>query len=199
MRIVRFSDADAPRITAVLCEAFAGYPVMRFVLGDEDGERLARLIGMFVLARVYRGEPLLGVNIESRIAAVAIASHPGGGPSPEAFRALRAEVWRELGAAAEARYDAYGEGLASFPFDFPHVHLNMVGVLPSFRGRGLARLLIDEVQRISMARPESRGVTLTTEDPANVPFYEKLGFEVVGRAHLAPDLESWGFFRPDPP
>ena len=41
------------------------------------------------------------------------------------------------------------------------------------------------------------GVTLTTEDPSNVPLYEHFGYQVVGHARVAPGLESWGFFRHD--
>ena len=41
------------------------------------------------------------------------------------------------------------------------------------------------------------GVTLTTEDQANVSLYEHLGYEVVGQETVAPELRTWGFFRPD--
>lgn len=41
------------------------------------------------------------------------------------------------------------------------------------------------------------GVTLTTEDQVNVSLYEHLGYEVIGQATVAPELRTWGFFRPD--
>jgi len=41
------------------------------------------------------------------------------------------------------------------------------------------------------------GVTLTREDQANVSLYEHLGYEVGGQAAVAPELRTWGFFRPD--
>jgi ribosomal protein S18 acetylase RimI-like enzyme len=169
---------------------------MRFVLGgDPDEARLHALVRLFVMARVLRAEPLLGVRRGPELVAVAIASFPGESPPPAEFLSLRSDLWRRLGADAERRYGAFGAATATFPFDFAHVHLNMLGVRPSDRGRGLARRLTDEVQRISRARPGSEGVTLTTEDPANVPLYRKLGFEVVGQVRVAPELESWGFVR----
>jgi GNAT superfamily N-acetyltransferase len=188
-------EGDTDEIVAALVDAFRGYPVMRFVLGDDDEERLRMLVRLFVMARVLRGEPRLGVRRGGGLSAVAIASFPDGSPAPPAFDALRADVWRRLGADARARYDAYVAAASTFPFGFPHVHLNMVGVRPAERRGGLARRLIDEVQRIARARSGSEGVTLTTEDPANVPFYERLGFALVGHAQVGPGIESWGFVR----
>jgi ribosomal protein S18 acetylase RimI-like enzyme len=193
--VVRLEREHADEIVELLAEAFRGYPVMRFVLGDDDAERLRRLVLLFVMARVLRDEPLLGIRDEGVLVAAATTSFPSDAPHPRAFLELRAELWQALGPEAEARYDAYGAATRTFPFDFPHVHLNMVGVRPGARGRGLARRLIDEVQAIARARPGSQGVTLTTEDPTNVAFYEKLGFGVVGRVRVSPTLESWGFLR----
>lgn len=197
LTVQRFDEDGAGPVTAVLAEAFEGYPVMRFVLGDGNPDRLRRLVNLFVMARVLRREPLLGVYSGPDLAAAALVSYPDGGPSPREFRDLRSEVWRELGPEAEARYDAFGAATAAFATAVAHVHLNMVGVRPAFRGRGLGRRLIDEAQRISRDRPGSRGVSLTTEDPANVGYYERLGFDMTGHAEVAPDLHTWGFFRPD--
>ena len=36
-----------------------------------------------------------------------------------------------------------------------------------------------------------------TEDAGNVALYEHLGYEVTGHAIVAPELETWNFFRPD--
>lgn len=193
--VERLAEGAGDEIVAALTAAFRGYPVMTFVLGDDDEGRLATLVRLFVMARVLRGEPLLGVRRGTQLAAAAIASYPDGPPAPESFQALRAEVWKELGADAERRYGMYTAASATFAWDFPHVHLNMVGVLPGERGRGLARRLIDEVQGIARGRAGAEGVTLTTEDPANVALYEKLGFTVTGQVRVAPELETWGLLR----
>jgi ribosomal protein S18 acetylase RimI-like enzyme len=196
--VERLDEGAADEIVSALADAFRGYPVMRFVLGDDDEERLHTLVRIFVMGRVMRGEPLLGVRHAGELIAAAIASFPDGSPAPPAFLALRAELWERLGASAQRRYDAYVAAASGFPFDFPHVHLNMVGVRPGVRGSGHARRLIDEVRRISRERPGSEGVTLTTEDPTNVPFYQKLGFNLVGQVRVVSDLTTWGFVRRDP-
>ena len=198
---VKELDADrAPDVVDVLSEAFFDYPVMRFVLGPSqpDYERCLRsLVGVFVSARVLRGEPLLGVAGASGLEGAAIVSRPDEGPAPERFRALAAEVWGELGVPARSRYDAFASACATFRVDDPHLHLNMVGVRRSAQGTGLARKLIEHVHGMSLRDERSVGVTLTTEDPDNVPLYRHLGYGIIGHATVAPDLRTWGFFRPD--
>jgi GNAT superfamily N-acetyltransferase len=194
-------DADhADAVVSVLAEAFAGYPVMRYVLGGEGApERLTTLVRLFTMARVLRGEPMLGVWRDDTLAAAAIASDLHGPPSPDAFRTLRTAIWRALGTEAEARYDRYGEAARTFAIEAPHVHLNMIGVRCAFQRQGLGRALIHAVQDVSRARPGSTGVSLTTEDPANVPYYLALGFDLMGHAEVVPGVETWGFFRANGP
>lgn len=188
---------DVPAVIDVLCDAFVDYPVMRFVLGDDDYERrLPRLVRFFVLARVLRGETLLGVGEGGALRGAALVSRPES-PSPPTLAALREEVWLELGSGARARYEAFGAATAAFVVDAPHIHLNMLGVRRSDHGAGLGRRLTDRVHGISASDPTSTGVTLTTEDESNVAFYEHLGYEVLGRAEVGPGLRSWGFFRAD--
>lgn len=198
---VRELDADsAPDVVDVLSGAFFDYPVMRFVLGPNqpDYENCLRsLVGVFVSARVLRGEPLLGVAGASGLEAAAIVSRPDGARAPEPFRALAAEVWGELGAPARSRYDAFASACALFRVDEPHLHLNMIGVRRSAQGTGLGRRLIEHVHEMSRQDERSVGVTLTTEDPDNVPMYRHLGYSIIGHATVAPDLRTWGFFRPD--
>jgi GNAT superfamily N-acetyltransferase len=187
-------------VVSVLCEAFFDYPVMRFVIGPtgpDYASALGKLVGLFVAARVLRQEPLLGLPGPSGLEAAAIVSRPGGAPTPEAFRALAEEVWSELGASARARYDAFARACGPFQIDAPHLHLNMIGVRRSGQGSGLGRRLIERVHDMSRSDDASVGVTLTTEDPGNVPLYRHLGYEIVGHATVAPDLRTWGFFRPN--
>jgi GNAT superfamily N-acetyltransferase len=190
--------AAAPRVIGTLCEAFADYPVMRYVLGP-DGDypaRLRTLIGFFVAARVLRNDPVFALSSEDELSGVAICTLPGGTP-PAALDAVREETWTALGADARERYDRCVRAWEPLGVAEPNLHLNMIGVPPRFQGRGLARLLLERVHHLSRDLPESRGVTLTTETAANVPLYQRFGYGIVGHATIAPGLETWGFFRPD--
>jgi GNAT superfamily N-acetyltransferase len=200
MSVRTLGVADQEGVTEVLCEAFYDYPVMRWVLesaGPEYDRSLARMVGYFVAARVFRNEPVLGIDHGSELGAVAILSDPAGPASPPEMAVEREAVWSELGAEARARYEAFGEAYGPNLVSVPHIHLNMIGTRRSARGLGHGRQLLEHVHSMSANDPHSEGVSLTTEDPDNVTLYESFGYEITGYARVADAVESWAFFRAD--
>jgi GNAT superfamily N-acetyltransferase len=198
VEIRRIPPAEVMSVRDVMCDAFADYPVMLFVLGGRSADyerRLRRLIELFVMARALRGEPLIGAARAEEVQGAVTVSFPGVRESPPAFGVLREGVWADLGADARARYDACGVAWGPLDVDVPHIHVNMLGVRRAHRGTGLARRLLDAVQELSRATPGMEGVTLTTEDAGNLTFYRHVGYEVVGHARISSELESWGLFR----
>ena len=198
-QVVRLVHEDVPRVVDALGDAFREYPVMRFVIGEcEDyADRLGTLVRFFVTARALRNEPLLGIVQKDIVVAAATVSFSVNAESPRALGSIRESTWRELGADARSRYEACGDVWHHIGVAEPNVHMNMIGVRESSRGNGYAGLLLDHVHEMSRVSPDSGGVSLTTEDSFNVPFYLRAGYEIVGQARIAPGLETWGFFRPD--
>lgn len=200
MSVRVLAAAEAPSVTAILCEAFHDYPVMRWVLaeaGSDYDRQLARMVGFFVSARVHRREPLLGIDHGDRLGAAAVLSYPNGPPSPPELGVEREAVWADLGDEARSRYEAYGHTCGPLLVTVPHIHLNMIGTLRNARGMGYGRALLEFVHALSAADPTSEGVSLTTEDPGNVPLYESFGYEITGHGQISPEVETWVFFRQD--
>ena len=200
MSVRTLGVAEREVVTEILCEAFYDYPVMRWVLesaGADYDRRLARMVAYFVTARTFRGEPLLGIDHRGRLGGVAMVSDPKGPPSPPKLGAEREAVWADLGQEARSRYEVFGEACAPLLVQEPHLHLNMIGTLHAARGRGYGRTLLEYVHAMSKRDPNSGGVSLTTEDPANVPLYESFGYEITGHARVSADVETWAFYRPD--
>lgn len=190
----------APEVIDVLAAAFANYPTMRFTFDTApdaapDPADVHRLAEFFVSVRVLRGEPLLGIRRGADLVAAATVSSTRTGGSPSEVGERREALWAAIGPDARARYEAFGNATIAFRIDEPHLHLNMLGAIPSERGRGHGHRLVEAVWRLALRDPECTGVTLTTEDPRNLPFYEHLGFRRTGHARLGPTLETWGFFR----
>jgi ribosomal protein S18 acetylase RimI-like enzyme len=186
-------------IVSVLCDAFRNYPVMRYALGSapQYEERLRTLVGLFASARACRNEPMIGIRErDDHLVAVAIVTLPQSPEPPTSFLAKREAVWRQLGDDARARYEAFSAATQTTAIAGLHHHLNMLGVRRTHQGRGLARLLITAVQELSSSHEESTGVSLTTEDPANIALYEHLGYRVHGHVRVADTLETWTLFRP---
>lgn len=149
--------------------------------------------------RELRGEHVLGAFEGDLLRGVALVSDPGGPPSPPEVDELRDRVWAELGVEARSRYERFGKIAAELIADVPRLHLNMIGVRPEVRGRGIGSLLLREVHRLAATHPRAAGVSLTTEDPANVPLYRHAGYRESGHALVADGLTTWAMFRPNPP
>jgi len=76
----------------------------------------------------------------------------------------------------------------------PHWYLYNVGVAPRAQGRGAGRLLVEHV--LGLAAPERTPVYLETQNGANLPFYRRMGFEVVDRRHPHPlGPPTWGMLH----
>lgn len=183
----------------MLAEAFADYAVMRHVLGADARypQRLQRLIHLFVSARTLRDDAIFGILDNRDLCAVATTSTPGAEDAP-AWETLRAAVWAELGAAELERYRRCVAAWQPLTPAVPHLHVNMLGVRRAWQGTGLAARLLRHVHALA-AQHQLEGVSLTTENPRNVTFYQHMGYDIVGHAVITPEIETWGFFRRSTP
>ena len=202
--VLELKDLPPDRISEavdVLSDAFFNYPVMRFVIGQAGNayaQRLRTLVHFFTAARFVRNDLVMGVTTdEDTVVAVTNVNLPGEHGSPSRLDELREQVWRELGDGARSRYEAYGEATRKFVIDQPHYHLGMLGVQSSYTGQGLARRLLDALHERSYHDRESRGVTLNTEDPSNIPLYQHFGYRVIGQGRVSDELQTWAFYRHD--
>ena len=198
IQVLTLPYARAAEVTDVLCDAFFDYPVMRSVLGRRRGYRgrLETLVGFFVANRVAKEELLLGVPDDSgALVAAALVNLPVIREPPPWLAWRREEVWADLGAEERARYEAFGRATAQFEREDPHHHLGMIGVLHSHHGKGLGRLLLEQVHAVAAADPGSSGVSLSTEVARNVKLYEHFDYRVAGHTRISPDLETWVMFR----
>lgn len=69
----------------------------------------------------------------------------------------------------------------------------MIGVRNAYQGKGYARKLIDEVEKLVSEHPTSTGLSLNTEVETNVNFYLHFGFQLNGQAKIDDKLNTWGF------
>jgi len=202
MQIVTIAPSQIDQAVDVLCDAFHDYPVMRFVIG-EAGEtydhRLRALIGFFTAARFHQNDIVLGVRESNgTLIAAATITRPGNPQGSSGLEADRGRLWRELGDTARQRHARLGDIWKGFTTGRPQYHLNMIGVRGAFAGRGAARLLLDALHATVEADPKCEGVNLTTENPRNVTLYQHFGYRIAAHTVVEADLQTWGFFRPNP-
>ncbi len=65
---------------------------------------------------------------------------------------------------------------------YPHWRLGMLGVRPEAQGKGIGSKHV--LGKLRMLDEAGTPVYLTSSNPRNVPFYERLGFSVVDRIQL---------------
>jgi GNAT superfamily N-acetyltransferase len=200
--VLRLHEQDVTRVVDVVCDAFADYPVMRFVLGREREDypdRLRRFVHFIVMARIHRDEFIFGIEDDGALQGAALVSLPSRTVTSPPLDALRDALWAELGADARARYDSYAATSGRFMPPEYHYHLNVLAVRHAAHGKGYSRPLLEHVHALSAGDSRSSGVSLTTETAKNVPLYEHFGYRIVGQAEFSPGVTCWGFFRDQAP
>jgi len=202
MKLVRLPEDRCEEAVDVFADAFRDYPVMRYIVGDVGARYdayLRSLVGLFTESRFLRGYPVLGLESDDgRLVAAANINPPQAVPAPPELGRRREALRALLGEAAIARAEGFAAACQALEPPGLHFHLGMIGVIHAEQGRGHARPLLEAVHEMSLADPESGGVSLTTELPANLTLYEHFGYRVLGRGETADGgVVTWTLFRPD--
>ena len=173
----RIDHASAEAAFAVIVLAFGSDPAARWPWPRPADY----LVNMPLLARAFGGKSFaLGTadGIDG-LAGVALWLPPGVTSDEEAMGALI-----ERTAAASMQQDAAGVGeqMASFHPREPHWYLPLIGVDPARQGQHLG----DQLLAHGLARCDADGspVYLESSNPRNVAFYQRHGFEVLGRIQV---------------
>ena len=196
MTIRNLPPSETTAARNVLCSAFRDYPVMRYVIGEggDYENQLKSLIGFYIDLRYECGWPVMGVEDNGAISAVALVNPPTDQEWISETSSALKDLQKNLDPAAFERLVAFEEASAGSEPNYPHYFLGMIGVSAEARGKGLAHQLISGIVRRSFDDPDSRAVVLTTEDARNHRYYERQGF-VESSAVDVGDLRSVCFIR----
>ena len=200
IRIIELTADDRGDIIDVFVDAFHDYPLFTYLLKDADADKYGRqlrlLIGFFVDKRLMREWPVFGIREDDGLAAALTMSDPVFEPRPQRLNAAFEELGKAVGSDVLERLEDFEAASAPHEPNSLTCFVGMVGVRPSSQGRGYGRILMDRVEKLSRARPESTGVTLTTEVSENLTFYERLGYRILGTAKVG-DITTWFLFLED--
>lgn len=198
----RANRATLSRIAALLARAFADDPEMIAALPDP--EQRARCLPWLIRPNVryccLYGEIHTAPNLDG--AAIWL---PPGATTFTLGRIVRAGMlaaplyvgWRAL--SRMAMMEGFAARMHHRHAPMPHWYLAQIGVEPSRQGRGIGSGLLQSM----LARIDAEQVWcyLETAKHANVGFYERHGFRVVGDGETyAGGPRIWGLLRaPDAP
>jgi GNAT superfamily N-acetyltransferase len=197
MIVEKLNRSDKEDAVRVLASAFHEYPVMRYILksgGEKYETDLKALMEFFCESRLTREFPLLGIRTSGKLVAAAGINEPEYKPRSPELNKIFNELTNTIGEEAITRYQSYEKQSNPKGLDGPHYFLGIIGVMQGHQGKGYAKKIIEEVQRMSETHPTSKGVCLCTEDPPNVPLYEHIGYKVVSEADVG-NIHTWAMFR----
>lgn len=167
------AKADEARAIATVALAFTNDPMMRWSFPDPA--KYMAVVPDFL--RAFGGGAIAQgtADVAGDFAAVALWLAPGVEPDGEAMgRIVEAHM------PPEKMEDGGGliEQMNRFHPHEPHWYLPLIGTDPAFQGKGFGAALMAH----AIARCDARGepAYLESSNPANVPFYQRFGFKVMG-------------------
>ncbi len=195
--VLRLSKQDNAQASEVLARAFYTDPMLQCLVPN-DAKRthlLPSFFGLVVRYCLSYGE----VYTTPTLKGAACWLTPGN-TTPTFARILRTGVYvspLDFGLAGLLRIlqiSAYTEAAHVRAAPGQHWYLWALGVDPPHQGQGIGGMLIQPV----LARADADGLPcyLETENPRNVPFYQKHGFKVMSEGEVTSHrLHIWSMLR----
>ncbi len=192
LRVRAAEPADFERISRCIGEAFQTDPLAAYFFPD-DATR----------ARRYASFSRFVMNLLSRHGAIDTSDPIYGAavwqaPSPP--EPTRLQILRSALAMAACMRGAFfraaklGELTRPFHPDEPHWYLAVLGTEPDRQGRGIGSALLRS--RLEICDAMGLRVYLESSKDANLPFYERHGFRVVGQIVVPRGPTLWPMVRP---
>jgi GNAT superfamily N-acetyltransferase len=174
--------ADLRRLVDILSAAFAEDPVTTWLIGPERVTP-ARTRAFFQTLVGQHSLPLGGSDITEHGAAVWL---PPGELSVSPAQQLRQlpGLVRAFGPRLRAAAQA-DELMRRHRPAMPHWYLQFVGVEPGHTGQGIGGALLRH--RLALIDAQPAPAYLESSQRANLPLYERHGFEVIEEVRLTPD------------
>lgn len=175
----RLASGDRDAVASILVEAFAGDPFFGWVWStDPQGVRSGLTEWMTLVLGRLEGRADIDVDEDGAVVWI----HPDRPLESADYAAVAELLGRQLGARAAEVMTAIASSSPLVPQE-RHMTLMYVGVRPAGQGRGAGtRVVADGLRHADF---EGLPVHLNSTNGRNVPFYERLGFRVVGEARAS--------------
>jgi len=168
------SPDDLKQVIAVEVLAFAADPPMRFLFRDPQTylEHFPAFVEAFGGAAFEHGT----AHVAGEFVGAAMWLPPGVETDGERIAAVVAEA---LDPEIASHAFSVLEGMADYHIKEPHWYLPMIGVDPAQQGQGIGSALL--CHALAKCDEDHLPAFLESSRPANIPLYERHGFEVLGQ------------------
>jgi GNAT superfamily N-acetyltransferase len=197
MEVNQLSRCDESTAVGTLTAAFAKYPL--FPPLCPDASRRPKVIEAFC-QMLFLMSATSGGAFATRCRSAVACALPPESEWPSTWNYLRAGIlsllwrlrWRggwwfhQLGPGFDRARELHMGSRA-------HWYLHLLGVRPEAQGKGLTRVVLEPI--FVLADQKQVPIYLETMPEANVPIYQKLGFDLLGRSNLHGGLPNWEMAR----
>ena len=185
---------DLPVLRRIVAEAFHSDPMMEWIFPDRETrlDSLSAWLGLFIEGYLLGGR--VDVLRLEAIQAVAVWRMPG---DDLAFPRVPSITGLLTALIGRVRAEQIGIGLRTIgtltPTQ-PFAYLHFLAVDISHQRNGFGRMVVEP--GLMAAGHAGLGAHLETTNPACIPFYRSIGFEVSGHHKLGPNgPEIWALWR----
>jgi ribosomal protein S18 acetylase RimI-like enzyme len=188
---------------AALGRAFINDPAVWGILPDVNGpaERAKRIAQLFSVAMGINrrlGHPTFGIVEKDTVVAAAVIEGPSAPSMSQTILTGLRETPRmvsAVGLGAIRRALQLTDTLHRNRPTEPHVYLNLLGVDPDYQRRHFGIALLDHLREVAAERTYIAGVYLETATEANVAYYTRAGYEVLGEMFPI-GVRMWRMMQP---
>ncbi|MEM0954096.1 MAG: GNAT family N-acetyltransferase [Pseudomonadota bacterium] len=172
---------DSQQVADILADAFQHDPCMNFVIPVQE---LYSSFYKLLADQLYLPQGLVFTDNECNAAAMWLP--PGTAPDVPMSLSQLGLLFRlfiRQGPRVIPRLQQASAVMAQNHPKTPHYYLQAIGAKSGFQGRGLGSALLKHMTH--RVDKESMPCYLESSSPANVPLYQRHGFEITGQAPIA--------------
>lgn len=189
---------------ATLGRAFVNDPLLMAIVGaaaeeSERARRMAGLFGVMLTEQRRHGQPVVGVLDNGGVAGAAIIEQVAQASS--SLGTVLSGITLLPALAGAIGFDGVRRAIAALDTLLrnrppePHLYLNVLGVDPAVQRRHFGAAILDYLRAQARQRPDLAGVYLETATAANVAYYTRFGYRVIGE--FAPiGVRMWRMMQP---
>src|SRR6266851_5397261 len=192
-----------PQAAIALGRAFVDDPIFWAILPapadpTERASRIGRVFSVVLQIHRRQGLPLFGIIQDGKVVAAAVTEGSHRASVGQVITAGWPHVHRLIGAIGTGgtlRALRIMDDLSRNHPEQPHLYLGMLGVDPDYQKRHYGIALLDHLAPLAQARQHLAAVYLETSKLANVAYYRRAGYEVIGE--LSPlGVRTWRMLQP---
>ncbi len=197
--VQKATESDTSQIAQTLANAFYDDPAISWMCPDDEKRRRIGPYGFKAwLEKIYM--PKGNVYTDATRKAAALWSPPGKWRMSVGTQARLTPAMIRI--SGLKRLPLIVKGLTmmdkAHPDDRPHWYLGILGTDPDHQGKGLGSAVMSPI--LERCDAEGLGAYLESSKEANIPFYNRHGFEVTGELKLPDGPSVWPMWRdPQPP